>query len=79
MPGLFHPTDVSKVLAASIIRAMEAVSFPETSVSICQTTWSNISEDRHLRCFTILSHNLLGLTEVFIVHKAIYIFRCFVA
>jgi hypothetical protein len=46
-------TDVSKVLAASIIRGMsglmmEAASTSETSVNFCQTTWSSNPEDSHL-------------------------------
>jgi hypothetical protein len=46
-------TDVSEVLAASIIRAiialmMEASSTCETSVSFCQTTRCNNPEDSHL-------------------------------
>jgi hypothetical protein len=44
-------TDVSKVLAASIIRAiiflMEAASISETSVNFYQTTRRNISEVSH--------------------------------
>jgi hypothetical protein len=43
-------TDVSEMLAASIIRALmaEAVSTSETSFSIYQTTRRNIPEDTHL-------------------------------
>jgi hypothetical protein len=43
-------TDVSEVLAASIIRAMsEAASTCETTVNIYQTTWHNNPEDGHLQ------------------------------
>jgi hypothetical protein len=43
-------TDISEVLAASIIRAMmmEAASISETSVNFYQTTQRNIPEDSHL-------------------------------
>jgi hypothetical protein len=45
----YKVTDVSEVLAASIIRAMmEAASTSETSVNFYQTTRRNISEDSHL-------------------------------
>jgi hypothetical protein len=43
-------TDVSEVLAASIIVAlMEAESTSETSVNVCQTTQHNNPEDCRLR------------------------------
>jgi hypothetical protein len=45
-------SNVSEVLAASIIRAMsaltmDAASISETSVNIHQTAWRNIPEDSH--------------------------------
>jgi hypothetical protein len=43
-------TDVSEVLAASIIIALmkEAEGISETLVNVYQTTWCNIPEDSHL-------------------------------
>jgi hypothetical protein len=51
-------TDVSEVLAASIIRAMmAAASTSETSVNFYQTTWRNNLEDNqlHLRMVRLWS------------------------
>jgi hypothetical protein len=59
-------TDVSGVLAASIIKATivalmtEVKSTSETSVNFYQTTWRNIPEDSHLhtrRRENLKSHN----------------------
>jgi hypothetical protein len=41
-------TGILEMLAASIIRAMEAASTSETSISFYQTTRRNIPEDSHL-------------------------------
>jgi hypothetical protein len=41
-------TNVTEMLATSIIRAMEAVNTSETSVSFYETTWRNSPEDSHL-------------------------------
>jgi hypothetical protein len=46
--SLVEVTDVSEVLAASIIRVMEAASTSENSVNFYQTTRHNIPEDCHL-------------------------------
>jgi hypothetical protein len=42
-------TSVSEVLAASIIRAIEAARTSETLVNFRQTTWRYNPEDSHLR------------------------------
>jgi hypothetical protein len=51
-------TDVSEVLAASIIRAisliMEAANTSETSADFCQTTRCNNPEDSHLHVYCSL-------------------------
>jgi hypothetical protein len=41
-------SDISEVLSASIIRAMEAASTSETSVNFYQTIRRNNPEDSHL-------------------------------
>jgi hypothetical protein len=47
--SLVEVTDVSEVLAASIIRVMmEAASTSELSVNCYQTTWRYNPEDNHL-------------------------------
>jgi hypothetical protein len=52
-------TEVSEVLAASIIIAlmMEAVSASETSVNFYETTRRNLPEDSHLHSFIYLTSN----------------------
>jgi hypothetical protein len=73
--GLLHHvvwqkfTNVSEVLAASIIRAMsgivlmmEAASTSEMSTNFNQTTWHNNPEDSHLHtchCETLKSHSIM--------------------
>jgi hypothetical protein len=52
-------TDVSEVLAASIIRAMivlmmEIVNTSETLVNFYQTTWRNNPEDSHIQMYSCL-------------------------
>jgi hypothetical protein len=46
--NLVEVTDVSEVLAASIIRAMMVESTSETSENFYQTTWRCNPEDNHL-------------------------------
>jgi hypothetical protein len=52
----YKRTDVSEILAVSIIRAMLAASTSETSVNFYQTTGRNIPEESHLH--TDLCYNL---------------------
>jgi hypothetical protein len=72
--GLLRHTNVSEVLAASIIRVkmMEAASPSETSVNFYQTTWSNNTEDSHLH--TCHHKNLkITLTLLFFFTDGIFL------
>jgi hypothetical protein len=65
--SLVEFTDVSEVLAASIIRAimMEAVSTSQTSVNFYQTTRRNNPEDSHLRSLSCSQEPALHVAVCF--------------
>jgi hypothetical protein len=50
-------TDVSEVLAASIITLLkEAANVSETSVNLYQTTWRNNAGDSHLHYLVLIKY-----------------------
>jgi hypothetical protein len=61
-------TSVSEVLAATIIRAMEAAGFSETSVNIYQTTRRSIPEDSHIRVLALFHCFLFLLFLQFLLY-----------